>query len=198
MKFCTLVISISLLVGCRNSPSKTSIINLDQVATEQKDATEVKVQEFLEKDSVKIKGRLSLISKTTDLYDLLGAPDRIVSPDLNDVCVSYYSKDFNYAYYDDTQFEIYGDTSVLVSINFAGKRQLELKTTGLTLNNETTLAQLGHFFPNSVDHKYDLDVKGIGRMIAVTIAISKQPSDDSWLFLFYRGKLLRIDYYMPC
>src|ERR1035437_10119079 len=61
--------------------------------------------EFIEWSSVRINGKLPLVTNTKDLYQLLGQPDSIVTPDYDDVSVRFYDlKEFKYAYIKGSEF----------------------------------------------------------------------------------------------
>lgn len=155
-------------------------------------------QEFISGASVKINGKLPMITQTKALFSMIGQPDSIVAPDMNDVCTSFYDKEFKYAYLNNTQIEIYGDTAVLSSLDFRNDSELSLKTPKHSFSRNTSLASLKKDFPAAVKEQFELNVQEIGETVAVRIPTSQEPSDDSWLLLFRDGKLIRIDYYMPC
>ncbi|RYE20549.1 MAG: hypothetical protein EOP42_27300, partial [Sphingobacteriaceae bacterium] len=48
--------------------------------------------EYIDFDDVRINNKLPVITKANLLYKLLGKPDSIVVPNMDDVCVSFYDK----------------------------------------------------------------------------------------------------------
>ncbi|MFC6999510.1 hypothetical protein [Rufibacter roseus] len=208
MRFYSIVLLSLILLSCQDSAAdnksknEPTINKSTDTLTQQKSETKPKVlatnEEFISWDSVRVNGKLPMISKTKELFSLLGKPDSLVSPDMNDVCVSFYDKDFKYAYLNNSQIEIYGDTAVFGSLYFKKESKLYLKTPKHTFDRNTSLETLEKVFPNAVKEKYEVNDYDIGKAVAVRIQTSKEPSDDSWLLLFKNGKLIRIDYYMPC
>ncbi len=196
------------MFGCQNSAAdknaEPEITNTSKANSLPPQKSETKAQvpalneEYINWDSVRINGKLPMVTKTTALFNLIGKPDSITDPNMSDVCVSYYYKDFKYAYLNNTKIEIYGDTAVVSSLDFRKGSELKLKTPTYTFDKNTSLESLEKFFPVSVKEKYELNVYGIGKTVAVSIPTSKEPSDDSWLLLFLNGKLIRLDYYLPC
>ncbi len=190
--------------SCRNASTKDAIIDNKATNTTINIDTTVKQKfsagntEYIDFDSVRINGKLPLITKTTLLYKLLGKPDSIVVPNMDDICTSFYDKPFKQAYIKKSDIEIYGDTAVVTSINFESQFSLNLKTKTIRLNHNTTLLELQRLFPNAVKSQTELNVYKLGKAVSVSLALSKQFSDDSWLLLFKNGKLVRIDYYVPC
>jgi hypothetical protein len=154
--------------------------------------------EYIDFNEIKIQGELELISKASSLRKLLGEPDSVINSSLIDPCVFYYNKNFRYAYYQKSVVELYDDTAVLTSINFQNKASIELITPMIALNSNTTLLEVEKLFPIAVENKSEREVKGIGRTICIQLDTSKVRRDDRWLLFFINGKLIRIDYWMPC
>ncbi|WP_460620702.1 hypothetical protein [Hymenobacter tenuis] len=154
--------------------------------------------EYLEWNTVTIGGKQPLLGKTQDLYQALGQPDSLVSPNLNEVCTSFYSRKFQYAHFKQSLAEVYGDTAVLESIDFRHNPGLALHTPSITLTHNTTMAELSKLFPLAVKAQNAVTVDGFGKVRAVRLATGKTPADDAWLLFFDKGKLIRIDHWMPC
>jgi len=154
--------------------------------------------EFIEWDSVRINGILPLITNTKDLYQLLGQPDSIVTPVYEDVSIAYFYNDkFKFAYFKDSEFEISGDSAVISYLNFEKQPGMVLNAGSLTLTHNTTLAELKKIFPQAVKSKYKFIVDKIGKCTGISVATSKYYNDDLWLLFFRKGRLIRIDYYIP-
>lgn len=155
-------------------------------------------KEYIDRDSVRINGKIPFISNNNDISKLLGKPDTIITPNYDEICASYFGEDFKYVYIKGCIFEIYGDRAVLCSIDFRNQFDIKLKTQNLTLDHNTTLDELQKIFPNAVKNKHELFVSELGKTISIGLAPSINPSDDHWLLLFIDGRLIRIDYWMPC
>lgn len=154
--------------------------------------------EYLDWDSLKINNQLPLLCKKISLIKLLGQPDSIVTPDMNDICVSYFGNDFKYVYFNESRFETYGDEVVISSINFENNNKIKLNFGTLTLDNSLTLEQLETIFPIAVRDKSEIDIYRKVKADFVRLATSKVKTDNAWLLFFKNGKLIRIDYWMPC
>jgi hypothetical protein len=154
--------------------------------------------EFIDWNLVRINGKLPMITNTKDLYKLLGQPDSIVTPNYDDVSVRYYDlKEFKYAYIKESQFEIYGDTAVISFLNFEKQPDLEFKAGTLTLNHNTTIAELKKLFPKAMKEMGEINVYQTGKFMCIRLETSKYMEDDAWLLFFRKDKLVRIDFWMP-
>ena len=154
--------------------------------------------EFIDWSSARINGKLPLESNTKDLYRLLGQPDSIVTPNYDDVSVRFYDeKEFKNAYFKGSDFEIYGDTAVVCILNFEKNPDLEFTSGSLILNHNTTLADLKKVFPKAVRARSKNNNWGFGKCTEINLATWKYYNDDSWLLFFQKGRLIRIDHWMP-
>jgi hypothetical protein len=153
--------------------------------------------EYIEWDKVRINGKLPTITTAKLLYATLGKPDSIVTPNMHEVCVSFYDKPFKWVYFKGSNFELYGDTVVISTLNF---RQPGLVFTAgkLVLDGNTTLKDLAKVFPKSAKDQSTMSLGDNEMVISISINTGKKPSDDGWVLMFKNGKLIQIDYWMPC
>ena len=119
-------------------------------------------------------------------------------PDLDQECVSFFTRTFRRGYARGTTVEVYGDTAVVTSLDVQRQPSLTLQVGRLRLNHATTLADLAKSFPRAVRRQGPLNDSELGPVVAVSLAPGRVPSDDQWQLLFKNGKLVRIDYWMPC
>lgn len=154
--------------------------------------------EYLDWKQATINNQISVFCKKTGLIELLGQPDSIVTPNMDDICVTYFEKDFKFFYYQKSMFEIAGDSAAMISIHFDGDQKIKVNFGSLQLDNKMTLTKLANLFPNAVQLKEENIIDNGDKVILVRIACSKILSDDSWILLFKDGKLIRLDYWMPC
>lgn len=152
--------------------------------------------EYLDWRSMRINGELPLLTSMDSLLHFVGQADSTVTPD--DVCVSFYDQPFVYGYFKGIEAEIYGDTVVITSLNFRENHELFVKSAMMTLSHRISLTDLEALFPNAVKAKREIDIYGLGPAMAVTLMTAKNPTDDAWLLFFSEGKLIRMDYWMPC
>ncbi|WP_303312034.1 hypothetical protein [Hymenobacter sp. BT730] len=154
--------------------------------------------EYLEIKSLTINGKQPFLGKTAALFKVLGLMNRLVEPDKNDVCNSYYDKPFRYAYFNNSLVEVYRDTAAIRSLDLRQYPKLELRTATFRLSHKTTLADLAMVFPESVKAQSTTNMAGMGNITTVSIATKAQATEDAWLLFFENGRLIRIDYWMPC
>jgi len=177
-----------------SKPSVTDL-NTPEPTTSSNDSTNA---EYLDWSTAKLNGRLPMLSTTKAVFQELGQPDSLVTPDMNEVCMPYFDKPFKFAYVKSAEFEICGDTAVISTITFRHQPQLMLQTGNVKLNSRTTLSELAKSFPIAVKEQYELNVHKLGKVITVNLAAGPIVTDYSWLLMFKDGKLVRIDYYTPC
>ena len=154
-------------------------------------------KEYIDWKAAKINGVVSMEGEVAKLYSTLSKPDSIVKPNMNDVCSSFYDKPFKYVYIKDSQFELYGKTAVVRSLNFKNNK-VKLITGKLTLDGSTTLASLAKVFPLAVKKQYPLTIEHNEKVVAIQLSPSKAISEDTWILLFKNGRLVRIDYHINC
>ncbi|HTN20991.1 MAG TPA: hypothetical protein VL125_10965 [Pelobium sp.] len=158
-------------------------------------------KEYMDFYEVRINGKLSLITDSLALYNLLGKPAIVEKPDFNDVCVSFYSSEnYKYLRYGDfTKFELYGDTVAPASLEFLSNPKLFLTYRNLILNSNTSISEVEKVFPKAVKFKSKINDYEMGELLSVYLKTKNRNSlDDSWILFFKKGKLVKIDYFMPC
>ncbi|GAA4928820.1 hypothetical protein [Mucilaginibacter defluvii] len=154
-------------------------------------------KEYLPISKMRICGKLPMESNLKKLKALFGKPDSIVTPDMNNICTSYYERKFEYYYTKGICFEKYGDAVVFSSVNFTRNPNTFLAFDKIRLDGKTHLNDIKKNFPGA-------DVTDIktadGTYTGVRLALSKTMSDDSLLLLFDKktGVLAQVSYYMPC
>lgn len=153
--------------------------------------------EYLDWKMLKINGTVLMKNTTKLLYQLLGKPDSIVKPNMDNICVSFYNKPFKYLYLKGIQFELYGNTAIFSSIDFR-RSNIKLKCDNLTFDTNTTLTSLSKIFPSAVKEQEKMLLDAEGEVMSIRLDTSKNPGDDAWILMFKNGKLIRIDYWMPC
>ncbi|OON68692.1 hypothetical protein [Hymenobacter sp. CRA2] len=126
----------------------------------------------------------------------LGSPDSVVTPDLDNECTSFFSLSFQRAYTPKAALELYGDTAVVTSLDV--RKGGGLQAGGLRLDRTTTLAELGRAFPRAVSRQSTEQDDVLGEVQMVSLDVAPPPTDDHWRLLFKDGRLVRIDYFMPC
>jgi hypothetical protein len=193
---------LPFLITCTNRPDISDIgnikFNVKVPNINSVDSNQKSNLDYLEWNTLKINNQLPLLCKKKELINLLGQPDSIVVPNINDICISYFEKDFTYLNFRKSQFESKGDTTVISSISFDQTNRIWLQTGNTVLDNSMTIDKLNSLFPNAVKQKEDVVLDTIGKVICVRLGITKESSENAWLLFFQNGKLIRIDYWMPC
>lgn len=154
--------------------------------------------EYISWHSLKINNRLPLLSSKEAVYKLLGKPDRVIRPDMDTICVSFFEKDLQYAYFGESCFELSGDTMVVSSIHFEKGSRIKLHTGTIVFDSSLTLAKMARLYPQAVKNQSELLLGKEGMVTCVKLATSKESGDDAWLLFFKAGKLIQMDYWMPC
>lgn len=154
--------------------------------------------EYLEWSTATLNGQLPLMSTKNAILKELGPLDSLTTVDVTDGCGYFFDQPHQAAYVKLTDFEVCGDTAVIRTINFQRQPQLTLQTGNIRLNSKTTLSELAKTFPIAVKAHSEMNVDSIGKVVAVALATGPIVADDSWLLFFQKGKLVRIDYFIPC
>jgi hypothetical protein len=155
--------------------------------------------EYLSWDSVKINGKLPLLCKKESLYQLLGKPDSVVTPDYENICVSFFARSkFKYTYWGNSLFEEYGSQIVISSIDVEKTNKIRLSAGNIFFDNTMTLERLARLYPRSVKEAQELIIDKKGKVLSVKLATAKEEGENAWIFHFRSGKLVQVDYWIPC
>jgi hypothetical protein len=200
-----LIIATTYLIGCLfvfscDSPAaikKTDITKSSVDTAIKGQDTIIADNEYISWDEARINGTVAMISTSKILYASLGKPDSIITPNMDDVCVSYFDKNYKDVYIKGSTFEMCGDTVAIRSLNF---RQPGLTFTAgqLRFDNNTTMTSLAKTFPTAIKEQSNMTLAHNEAVTAIKVQTGKMPSDDSWILMFKNGKLVQIDYWMPC
>ncbi|MBX0292056.1 hypothetical protein K3G63_16525 [Hymenobacter sp. HSC-4F20] len=194
------VLGGSAAAGCQDNSARTDGTPLatrtDSVA--QAALPPEEPEEYLDLRAMTLNGKQPLVGSTAGLFALLGQPDSLVTPNMGEVCTSYYKRTFRYAHFRHSQWEIYGDTAVIGTITFRGHPEVELHTPTILLNQNTTLKALAQAFPQGVKTQKKIPVYGMGKLTAVSLPTGEAAGENAWILFFDEGKLVRIDYWLPC
>lgn len=200
-----LLLILPLSLACQPHSSTTDANKIDSNTTTLTNPktdvvdTSKKINlEYLDWKLATINNQIPVFCKKAGLIELLGRPDSLVTPNMNDICVSFFEKDLKFLYYGESQFETSGDSAVISSIHFDNNSKIKLNIGTIVLDNTMTLTKLASLYPNAVQLKEEATIDNGEKVILVRIACSKILSDDSWVLLFKDGKLIRLDYWMPC
>jgi hypothetical protein len=146
-------------------------------------------------DSVLLNNAIPFRSSIERITAMLGKPDSIVS--ISNECGGYFDVDtVRNFYYGRTWFEVYGDTTVIRDIDVEDGR-FDLSSDRVHLDGRTSMSDIARLFPRSASQAYPPgyeDRKGI-----MLVRIKTEPEcDDYWVLSFQNGKLVEIEYWIPC
>jgi hypothetical protein len=165
--------------------------------TQKNDAIKDIKPEYLDWKTFKINGQLPLLCNKAELIALLGTADSIKTPNYEDVCASYFDTAFKYLYFRESLFETLGTLAVVSIIDFESSN-IKLVSPMITLDKSVTLEKIKRLFPIAVKNAELLEVDKKGKLLCIKLSTSKKETDDAWLLFFRNGKLVRIDYWIPC
>ncbi|HEY9002001.1 MAG TPA: hypothetical protein VIM89_11660 [Mucilaginibacter sp.] len=154
-------------------------------------------KEYLDRDSVKFNGEISMINSFKATTIKLGKPDSIITPDSSNVSQSYKEGEFKYCHFKGVLFEKYQDSLVFRSIDLPKSPEWYLSYKRSKFNSNTTIEDFKKLFPNSVENN-ELHGTSMDKNQWIRIAASSDLSDAAWVFLFDRnsGKLKSIEYWI--
>lgn len=188
-----------LIVGCNNYQSKTKTFDEPIKQSERIKSKENQEVEYLDWHKTRINNLLPLETEEKKIQSLLSQPDSIVDPNIQGVCVSFHDREFYYAYYQNIEFEKYNDILVFRNIDFRKNKNNFLQVNSLVLNATTTLEQLKNYFPKAVKAAYPIEnSKKDEQLEAIQLEVVDSFSDEKWILLFRKKKLIRIEFFLPC
>lgn len=139
---------------------------------------------------------------TADLVRRLGRPDRIDKGAIE--CGSRFD-DLNLAQHEAysfgaTTFEVYKTRAAVVTVDFRnGKFKARLGAN--LLDRTTTLAQIERLYPRTAqgggDRLHGSRLHKHETFWVVTVPAGEE-SEDAWSFKFLNGKLVQLEYFIPC
>lgn len=154
-------------------------------------------QEYLHFDSTLINGSIPIITSTKIIYDLLGAPDKIIPMQLNRNNLSIIGEnkqsDACYLVYGNTIFEKYGERVIVNTIDFESTN-VELTNTKINLKKGIRPLDVQRAFPES-----GRLLGGSGNAWSGNIMISaSKPNggiNEVWFLIFRNEQLSRVVLY---
>ncbi|MBV8390296.1 MAG: hypothetical protein JO080_10895 [Mucilaginibacter sp.] len=193
MKIRLLLFFCCLIWACHSPKGQQSSIKKEQ-SIHKFDSVN---KEYLDRDSVKLNGDISMMSSFKATTVKLGKPDSIITPDYNNVSQSYKEVEFKYCHFKGVLFEKYQDSLVFRSINLSKSPGWFLSYKRRKLSSNTTIGDFKKLFPNSIENN-ELHGTSMDKNQWIRIAASQDVSDTAWVFLFDRdsGKLKTIEFWI--
>ena len=193
-----ILLALSSCSGKRASPALAG--NPDHPGPNSISETLPGTAEYIPFESLRLNGKLPMISSPKAVFDLMGQPDSIVPVDLDDACGYYLNLDSNVklAYVKGGRFEVRGDSAVLTSVLFKDLPGLFLKTPQIILSGKTTLEDIARLFPKAYSTRGEMNVSVLGKGIGIRIDTTATPMENACILFFQNGKLMSADYFIPC
>jgi hypothetical protein len=189
-------IIVLLSLGCKQNVKQVNDKKTDSVVSSKTDTA--LTSEYLDWYKVKLNGSVDMLSSFKTTSRILGKPDSIVTPNYEDVSVSYFNGEkFKYVYYKGLQFETVKDSLAFREADFSKDTSLYFTSDKIRLGYHTTLADFKKVFPKAGDN--ELHHPAMDEYIAIDLNVSNKIFEDQWMLSFSAdgGKLLKIEYYIP-
>jgi hypothetical protein len=148
--------------------------------------------EVFQVDQALLNNKLHLNTNLRQFELLWGKPDSIITPDYDEVCAASFEEEFQYILKDGSEFEMFKDSIVFSEIRFCGESFVTYN--GITLNKNTTLADIKKRFPHAVKQA---EYEGVPEEIRLRDTVNKD-SDSAILMIFKEGKLEKLVNFVPC
>lgn len=162
----------------------------------------VQITEFMDPGKMRINGKLPLMTSIIKLEAISGKPDSVTKiTDWDGICQSGIRDENSvFRHYKGSAFESYNDSVSTNTIDVREGSKLFIQYGNIRLDSKTTLLQLKKIFPKSCADISEVTTNGfIGKLEMIGLAQDPDPTFESqWILLFQHGKLVRIDYWLPC
>ncbi|MGZ3763902.1 MAG: hypothetical protein ACXVB0_12520 [Mucilaginibacter sp.] len=187
--FSTLLIPAYLLIVACNSHPKPAPGHKTPASIQR---NSIKNPEYFNWDSVKLNGKIPMISNFKYVVSRLGKPDKIdtLSEGVNG---SYFNRKFQYCYFKGVTFEKYHDTLVFSEIDFSKPTATYLTDGRIRFDSSSKDLDFKKMFPYSFENN-ELHGTSMDVYEYISLATSRNKSNDAWGFTFHRknGKLWMI------
>ena len=198
LKGCLVIILFAAVYACNKpDPEKYVGTALDPLTDASKVDTTKYNSEYLLYSTVKINGVLPLAATFAAFVKVIGKPDSLKNFDELTEC-QVYEKPYQYIYFQGSVFYLVKDTAIFQSINFRKRPDLELKTPAITINAETTLADIQKLFPKAVSNIRTVNSSYGDNLQLIDIGASKEFADEWWILFFDGDKLVSIEMFGAC
>jgi len=158
--------------------------------------------EFMEPGKMRINGKFPLMTSVLKFDQIFGKPDSITRiTDWDGICQSGIRDKYSTCrHYGGSTFESYNDSLSAKSIDFTKGSKFFVQYGKLRLDGNSTRAQLQKLYLESFKETQMVTTDGFtGMLEQVSIPMAKELEIESmWVLLFQKGKLVRIDYWLPC
>ncbi|HLD52439.1 MAG TPA: hypothetical protein VJA82_03985 [Sediminibacterium sp.] len=198
------IVFLICLISCSDKIKQSETINInetlsDSFTKEYKSIDTVRVidLEYLDWNSLKINNKLPLLTSKRELINLFGSIDSIVSPNYDEICVSYFDSGYKFLYLGLSVFEIKDTMSVISSIDFESGN-IRIFSPKIIFEKSTTFEEIKKLFPNSAKEATQVVIENNRTVLSLKLATSKFESDNAWILLFEGEKLIKFEYWMPC
>ncbi len=183
-------------IGCGNNHSKsTKTVDLVPTSSSIKESA-TDLLEVLDMDSIVINEKFRFQTSRSKLREHLGKSDSTIKANYD--CGGYFDVgDVSVDYYGSSSFETSMEKTVVRNINFQDGR-FTVKAGNIIFNKNTTLTAIKDAFPASAKKSYLWKDVSDNKEYTVVRLLPKLNYDDQWVLKFYNGKLIDMEYWIPC
>ncbi|KAA3437643.1 hypothetical protein [Rufibacter hautae] len=154
--------------------------------------------EYLDGGSVRIAGKLPLVSTVQRMNSLLGKPDSVVAIDLDGCTSGFRSEESKMVYYSGYVFEQFRDTLYFMDATFTKSNGNFLQFNDLRLDSSTTLEEIQRRFPASAKELNPVTMTEFGEVLQLSLAPYKEPTDNRWVLILKNGNLVLVENWFGC
>lgn len=189
-------IIVLLGLGCKQNAKQAESKKTDSITSSS--AGTGRSSEYLDWHKVKLNGSITMLSSFKATTQNLGKPDSVVTPNYDNISVSYFNGEkFKYVYYKGLQFEVVNDSLAFTQVDFREDTALYFTSDKIRLSHRTTLADFKAVFPKAADN--ELSGTDVDKYLVVSLDVAKSSMEDKWMLWFSRDgeKLLKMEYFIP-
>jgi hypothetical protein len=201
MKYLLPLISLGIyLAACQSNPTTPAAADVATPVAPLPPTVAPANSEHIEWSEITINGKPNTQLTTQLLKKQLGRPDSIAKGAVEcgsglDIPVG--SPDGDFWYYGKTMYEVNGSQAIVVNFN-VGSGKFQGKLRELILNQNTTLEDVRHFFPQAAK---GADVPATGRpgeVMSLPFFYKGTEMDASLNLIFKKGHLQEVEFWYPC
>lgn len=196
----TVASALLFLAACQSNPTTPpEAAATPEVTKTEPPKVETVNPEYIESISVTFNGQSKLPDTPQQLRRLLGRPDSIAVAAVecgSQLDLPMDSPNPDFWYYGKTMYEVSGNQVGLVVMDVAAGK-FQGKIGKLVLNQNTTLEDVRRYFPISAKQADKPFTNRLGEQ-GEEMGLRFRGADNSITLLFKKGRLQKVEFFMPC
>lgn len=160
--------------------------------------------EVMDEKDIRFNGKLKRYFSFSEFQSVLGEPDSTKLLSDEEPCTNIFQEpdgsvhpDAKYLYKNGSRFEYSQGKVAIDEVKFSNGDFIVFGN--VSLNKQTTLAELKRLFPNAAEHIGIMDVAGEGELQVIQLREDKNNISDGHINIFIRnGKLYSLHWWFPC